>query len=71
MGRRDEAQHFWRDAIVLARRQEARSLELRAFTHLAESGGGDTTSEVAKLYGWFQEGLNTADLQRAARLLAG
>jgi predicted ATPase len=71
LGRRDEAQHFWRDAIVLARRQEARSLELRAVTHLAESAGGDTTSEVAKLYGWFKEGLNTADLQRAARLLAG
>ena len=68
LGRTKEAQESWREAIAVARVQQAKSLELRATTSLAESSGGK--DELARLYGWFGEGFDTPDLQRAARLVA-
>ena len=56
------------------RRQEAKSLELRAAMSLArlwQQQGKRTASYAlrAPIYGWFTEGCDTADLQDAKALL--
>jgi len=56
------------------RRQEAKSLELRAAMSLArlwQQQGKRTAAYVllAPIYGWFTEGFDTADLQDAKALL--
>ena len=61
-------------AITIARRQEARSLELRAALSscaLLESRGQEEEGReiVSHVYGWFSEGLNTPDMGRARALL--
>jgi len=61
-------------AIEIARRQQARSWELRATTSLArlwrEQGRSDEAREMlAEIYGWFTEGFDTADLVEARMLL--
>jgi predicted ATPase len=58
----------------VARRQQARSLELRAAMSLArlwERQGKRTDARelLAPVYGWFTEGFDTADLQEAKALL--
>ncbi|TMA50728.1 MAG: hypothetical protein E6J80_14420, partial [Deltaproteobacteria bacterium] len=65
---------FWK-AIEIARRQQARSLELRAMISLArlwQSQGkkNEARQMLAEVYGWFTEGFDTADLQEAKALLA-
>jgi class 3 adenylate cyclase/predicted ATPase len=70
----DEAEDFLRQALAIARRQEARSWELRAATSLArllrKRGKADEARRVlAAVYGWFTEGLDTADLKDAKALL--
>jgi tetratricopeptide (TPR) repeat protein len=74
-GRAAEAEAPLRAAIAWARRQEARSWELRAATTLAEllaaRGERDAARELlAPIYGWFTEGLDTKDLRTARELLA-
>jgi predicted ATPase/class 3 adenylate cyclase len=64
-----------RDSISIARRQGARSFELRAATNLAsfwrEHGrSDDARQELASVVGWFTEGFDTADLRRAQKLLS-
>lgn len=72
---RSEAQTCFQKAIEVARRQRAKSLELRATTSLADlwrdrgGRGGDARSLLAPVYEWFTEGHDTADLQEAKALL--
>ena len=69
-----EAERCFRTAIEIARRQSARSPELRATTSLArllnEQGRRDEArTMLAEIYGWFTEGFDTADLKDAKALL--
>jgi predicted ATPase len=71
-----EAETWLQRALNVARRQEAKSLELRAAMSLArlwqQQGKGDEAYELlAPIYGWFIEGFDTADLQEAKALLKG
>src|SRR5262249_19643843 len=61
-------------AIEIARRQEGKSLELRATVSLArlwqQQGKQDEARHLlADIYGWFTEGFDTGDLQQANALL--
>jgi predicted ATPase len=61
-------------ALDVARRQQAKSLELRAAMSLArlwqQQGKRDAARELlAKVYDWFTEGFDTADLLEAKGLL--
>jgi predicted ATPase len=61
-------------AIEIARRQEGKSLELRATVGLArlwrQQGKKDQARHMlADIYGWFTEGFDTVDLQQAKALL--
>jgi predicted ATPase len=69
-----EAARCWRQALDLARRQHAKSLELRAALSLARLGQrqgkrAEAHALLAPVYGWFTEGFDTADLQEAKALL--
>jgi predicted ATPase len=68
------AEACFHHALEVARRQEARSLELRAATSLArlwhDQGKRREAHELlAPVYGWFTEGFDTPDLQDAKMLL--
>jgi predicted ATPase len=61
-------------ALDVARRQEAKLLELRAAMSLSrlwqQQGKRDKARELlAPIYSWFTEGFDTADLQEAKMLL--
>jgi predicted ATPase len=61
----------FRQALAVARRQKAKSLELRAALSLAQLGQRRGTRDaLAAVYRWFTEGFDTADLQEAQALLA-
>jgi predicted ATPase len=69
-----EAEAWLQRALDVARRQEAKSLELRAAMSLSRlwqrQGKCDDARELlAPVYGWFTEGFDTADLQEAKALL--
>ena len=69
-----EAEASFRRALDIARRQQARSLELRAAISLArlwsEQGERrDARDLLAPVYGGFGEGFDTADLTDAKGLL--
>jgi tetratricopeptide (TPR) repeat protein len=69
-----EAETCFRRAIEVARKQKARSLELRAAIRLARlwqtMGKAREASHMLKtIYGWFTEGFDTPDLKEAKRLL--
>ncbi len=69
-----EAETCFQKALEVARRQSAKSLELRAATSLAnlwqEQGKVDEARDLlAPVYGWFTEGFDTADLKDASALL--
>ena len=69
-----EAEECFLKAIEIARRQQAKSLELRAAMSLSrlwqQQGKTEEARQMlAKIYGWFTEGFDTKDLQEAkARL---
>lgn len=70
----EEAEECFLKAIEIARRQQAKSLELRATMSLArlwKSQGKreEARTMLAEIYGWFTEGFDTADLQDAKALL--
>ena len=69
-----EAETCFLQALDVARRQQAKSWELRAAMSLSRlwqrQGKHDAARQVlAEVYGWFTEGFDTADLQEAKRLL--
>jgi predicted ATPase len=69
-----EAESCFRQALDIARRQQARSWELRAAMSLSRlwqrQGKRDAARQLlAPIYGWFTEGFDTADLQEARALL--
>ena len=70
-----EAEACFQRAIRAARKQRAKSLELRAMTSLSRlwhAHGRSTEAGVrlSETYGWFTEGFETADLTAARKLLA-
>jgi predicted ATPase len=69
-----EAETWLQRALDVARRQEAKSLELRAAMSLArlwqqQDRSAEARDLLAPIYGWFTEGFNTVDLQEAKALL--
>jgi class 3 adenylate cyclase/predicted ATPase len=68
------AEAWLQRALDVARRQEAKSLELRAAMSLArlwqrQDKRAEAHELLAPIYGWFTEGFDTADLQEAKALL--
>jgi predicted ATPase len=69
-----EAETWLQRALDVARRQEAKSLELRAAMSLSrlwqqQGKQAEARELLASVYGWFTEGFDTADLQEAKVLL--
>jgi predicted ATPase len=69
-----EAEACFQRALDIARRQEAKSLELRAAMSLSrlwhQQGKRQAAHDLlAEVYAWFTEGFDTADLQDAKALL--
>jgi predicted ATPase len=69
-----EAEAWLQRALDVARRQEAKSLELRAAMSLVrlwqqQGRRAEARDLLAPIYGWFTEGFDTADLQEAETLL--
>jgi len=69
-----EAEECFLRAIDIARKQQAKSLELRATVSLArlwqQQGKQEEAHKMlAEIYGWFTEGFDTKDLQEAKALL--
>jgi predicted ATPase len=69
-----EAQSCFERAVEIARRQSAKSLELRATMSLArllaKQGRRDEAHAIlCDIYNWFTEGFDTADLKKAKALL--
>jgi len=69
-----EAEAYLKSAIALARRQSAKTLELRAATSLAELWRQHRRADEARnllepIYRWFEEGADTTDLRRAHNVL--
>ena len=69
-----EAESSFREALAVAQRQQARSLELRAATSLSRLWAKQEKVQnahglLSKIHGWFTEGLDTADLNDARALL--
>jgi predicted ATPase len=74
LSRRAAAEASLRQALAVAGRQRAKSLELRAAMSLArfwqqQGKGAEAQALLAPVYGWFREGFDTADLQEARTLL--
>ena len=69
-----EAQNCFERAIGIARKQSAKSWELRATMSLArllakQDRRDEARTMLAAIYGWFTEGFNTVDLKDAKSLL--
>jgi predicted ATPase len=69
-----QAEQYFRLAIEVARRQNAKSWELRATTSLARllrdtNRRDEARTMLAAIYNWFTEGFDTADLKDAKALL--
>jgi len=70
----EEAEECFRKALDTARRQQAKSLELRAAMSLSrlwqqQGKQKEARQMLAEIYDWFTEGFDTADLQEAKALL--
>jgi DNA-binding SARP family transcriptional activator len=73
-GEEAEAEASLQHAIEVARRQQAKSWELRATTSLArlwqsQDKQKEAREALAEVYGWFTEGFDTPDLIEARALL--
>jgi predicted ATPase len=69
-----EVESCFRQALDIARRQQAKSWELRAAMSLArlwqrQGKRAEAYQLLAEIYDWFTEGFDTADLQEAKALL--
>jgi predicted ATPase len=69
------AEEWLQRALGVARRQQAKSPELRAAMSLSrlwhqQGKRQEAHNLLAPIYGWFTEGFDTADLQEAQVLLA-
>jgi predicted ATPase len=69
-----QAEACFQQALAVARRQQAKSWELRAGMSLArlwqqQGKRAEARRLLAEIYGWFTEGFDTADLQEAKALL--
>jgi predicted ATPase len=69
-----EAEECFLQAIEIAQKQQAKSLELRAVMSLArlwqsQGKSHDARELLAPIYGWFAEGFDTKDLQEVQALL--
>ncbi len=70
----EESEACFREAIAIARRQSARTWELRATTSLGrllqkQGKREEARQMLAEIYGWFTEGFDTADLKESKALL--
>ena len=68
------AETCFEKAIEFARRQQAKSLELRAAMSMSrlwqrQGKKAEAQTLLAGIYGWFTEGFDTADLKQAKILL--
>src|SRR5262249_50903152 len=73
-GRNVDAEMSFHQALELAQRQSAHSLQLRAATSLArlyrdQGKRADARDRLAPVLGWFTEGFATPDLKEAKALL--
>ena len=73
-GTANEAEAAIEKGIDVARRQNAKSWELRAATSLArlrrqQGRPQEAAALLAPIYAWFTEGFDTADLKEAKALL--
>jgi tetratricopeptide (TPR) repeat protein len=69
-----EAENSFRQAIEIARHQQAKWWELRAIVSLArllmkQGHRDEARTMLAEIYNWFTEGFDTADLKEAKALL--
>jgi len=69
-----EAEACFQKAIEISRKQQAKSLELRATTSLArlwqqQDKQKEAHDMLAEIYNWFTEGFDTKDLQEAKELI--
>jgi predicted ATPase/DNA-binding winged helix-turn-helix (wHTH) protein len=69
-----QAEECFHQALAVARRQEAKSLELRAAMSLSrlwqqQGKPGEARQLLAEVYTWFTEGFDTTDLREARELL--
>jgi predicted ATPase len=69
-----KAERYFNRALAVARKQQAKSWELRAAVSMArlwrDQGKRDEARELlAPVYGWFTEGFDTRDLKDATALL--
>jgi predicted ATPase len=69
-----EAKACFHNSLTIARQQSATAWKLRAVTSLIrlwqqQGKKKEARTLLAKIYGWFAEGFDTADLQEAQRLL--
>ena len=73
-GHTEAAEELYREALSIAREQEAKLWELRAAVSLArlrsdQDRRAKARDLLAPVYGWFTEGFDTADLKEAKALL--
>ena len=69
-----QAEACFHQALAVARRQQAKSWELRATLSLSrlwqqQGKRAEARQMLAEVYGWFTEGFDTPDLQEAKALL--
>jgi len=69
-----QAEACFDQALAISRRQNAKSMELRAATSMArlwqqQGKQEDARRLLEKIYNWFTEGFETHDLQGASKLL--
>ncbi|MBV8614468.1 MAG: AAA family ATPase [Acetobacteraceae bacterium] len=70
------AERRFKQALAIARRQQAKLWELHAATSLArlwreQQRSAEARAVLAPVYGWFKEGLETSSLRRAKAVLDG